>query len=503
MDAATAEIQPHCAVAVLTEKFREVIRARIPQHAADNTDFKACLRVLKENVHVLFPVAHEAPGVCKQLDRALRIPHEYQSFPQFQHLIECLRKLSAFFGLEPSRFRLPIDCDDVKDWKMMKIRGDELCRQEEWTKAFTCYTIAIGLNPEAAALYSNRARCELEMGLFDVAKIDAEDAIELDPKKVGHFTKLSQALFGLELYQETAEACIAGLHMDPSDEGLKHMLRNARARQVGEETEDVFEAMKNMDIGKVSTEKKKYGDKYTAFLFGLNYFEGSNGFGKDLVKAEEKLRKAAQLGHPLAGFVLGKLLLTKKENEEAFVLINQAAQMGNTDAMFTLGNLLAYGHGCPKNEKEARRWLRCSGLYHDSREMEKHMHFAKRVVEYEKAKKLDIDELTYQERMSRFVARDLAQMPKEKARYVKDKLKKAFRGHTAATVEGRLLTDATLDSWSTANCAVPGEKTARASCGNCGTAFSKLSMCGRCKRVSYCGRDCQRQHWPVHKQACK
>lgn len=30
-----------------------------------------------------------------------------------------------------------------------------------------------------------------------------------------------------------------------------------------------------------------------------------------------------------------------------------------------------------------------------------------------------------------------------------------------------------------------------------------VSACGRCHLVSYCGRECQKEHWPVHKQDCK
>jgi hypothetical protein len=34
-------------------------------------------------------------------------------------------------------------------------------------------------------------------------------------------------------------------------------------------------------------------------------------------------------------------------------------------------------------------------------------------------------------------------------------------------------------------------------------AAMKLSLCGRCRKVSYCSVDCQTAHWPVHKRMCK
>ena len=39
-------------------------------------------------------------------------------------------------------------------------------------------------------------------------------------------------------------------------------------------------------------------------------------------------------------------------------------------------------------------------------------------------------------------------------------------------------------------------------CGQCGTIRQSLMACGRCGEVAYCSRDCQRQHWKLHKQTC-
>jgi len=40
-------------------------------------------------------------------------------------------------------------------------------------------------------------------------------------------------------------------------------------------------------------------------------------------------------------------------------------------------------------------------------------------------------------------------------------------------------------------------------CAFCGkTASEKLKMCSRCKMVSYCSRECQVEHWKVHKKEC-
>ena len=44
-------------------------------------------------------------------------------------------------------------------------------------------------------------------------------------------------------------------------------------------------------------------------------------------------------------------------------------------------------------------------------------------------------------------------------------------------------------------------------CGHCGKELSDASgstdkRCGGCTRVGYCGKECQKAHWPAHKAAC-
>lgn len=59
----------------------------------------------------------------------------------------------------------------------------------------------------------------------------------------------------------------------------------------------------------------------------------------------------------------------------------------------------------------------------------------------------------------------------------------------------------------TANVKVKTEKAPKPAqqeerCASCGSPASG-NKCGSCKSVSYCGRDCQRAHWPTHKAECK
>ena len=50
------------------------------------------------------------------------------------------------------------------------------------------------------------------------------------------------------------------------------------------------------------------------------------------------------------------------------------------------------------------------------------------------------------------------------------------------------------------------QQSAASTCAACGARAGqpgvRLQMCSRCKRVRYCGPQCQRAHWRAHKARC-
>ena len=40
-------------------------------------------------------------------------------------------------------------------------------------------------------------------------------------------------------------------------------------------------------------------------------------------------------------------------------------------------------------------------------------------------------------------------------------------------------------------------------CAHCSATLEKAMRCGQCKSAWYCTRDCQKQHWSIHKSQCK
>lgn len=97
-------------------------------------------------------------------------------------------------------------------------------------------------------------------------------------------------------------------------------------------------------------------DTNALFLLGLNYLDGNSGYEKDLNLAYKYLKEAAELNHVEATFQLSKLLLDKlKRSEEGFQYCLKASEKGDLEASRQLMNLYAFGHGCERDETNARR----------------------------------------------------------------------------------------------------------------------------------------------------
>jgi TPR repeat protein len=56
-------------------------------------------------------------------------------------------------------------------------------------------------------------------------------------------------------------------------------------------------------------------------------------------------------------FQEGKALFLNKQYAEAAGVLLPLAQQGHLDAQYTVGYMYFYGHGLPRNLKEANRWI--------------------------------------------------------------------------------------------------------------------------------------------------
>ena len=227
---AAGEIQ--FAINLLNHRLVQLIQLKLPDK--EKTDFNQSLRTISQNVKLFFPNPEEQSGLKKKFERAREIRNQYshQNFDpnRFEHDVECLAKIAAFIGdkeLEDKILEL-ITSDkkcqssllDESVWKELKEEGNQHYSNKRWTEAMNSYTKAIRINPNVAALYSNRALCEIQLSKFQLAREDAEDALELDPDQVKYYRILSEAVFNLSHFEEASAACQAGLKIDPRDETL-------------------------------------------------------------------------------------------------------------------------------------------------------------------------------------------------------------------------------------------------------------------------------------------
>ena len=227
---AAGEIQ--FAINLLNHRLVQLIQLKLPDK--EKTDFNQSLRTISQNDKLFFPNPEEQSGLKKKFERAREIRNQYshQDFDpnRFEHDIECLAKIAAFIGDKELEDKiLEFITSDKKCqsslleesvWKQLKEEGNQHYSNKRWTEAMNSYTKAIRINPKVATLYSNRALCELQLSKFQLAREDAEDAMELDPDQVKYYRILSEAVFNLSLFEEASAACQAGLEIDPRDEML-------------------------------------------------------------------------------------------------------------------------------------------------------------------------------------------------------------------------------------------------------------------------------------------
>ncbi|CAF1335585.1 unnamed protein product [Didymodactylos carnosus] len=192
------------------------------------------IKIVKRSIHIRNVIAHQ---------------NQYNTLEEYEHAIETLIQLASLISqpdvVEEIRSlirtidndTLPASPDSLSDstfksnvaWQQLKEQGNMCFSNKQWTQAMNFYSEAIHLDSKQAVLYSNRALCEINLKKYQLAREDAEDAIDLDNKQIKYFRVLSEALMGLELYSEAKGICNEGLKINPCDEILLVRSRDCSA----------------------------------------------------------------------------------------------------------------------------------------------------------------------------------------------------------------------------------------------------------------------------------
>ncbi|KAL4177775.1 hypothetical protein KRP22_002701 [Phytophthora ramorum] len=115
-------------------------------------------------------------------------------------------------------------------WVDLKLIGNDYFKEENYTEAIEAYSQGLDVAPNQAVLFGNRAMCYLRLKEFECAREDAEDAMDADNyESVKYYRLLSEAMMGMQDYDEAKEICTEGLELDPKDATLLSRQRAAEA----------------------------------------------------------------------------------------------------------------------------------------------------------------------------------------------------------------------------------------------------------------------------------
>jgi len=239
-----------------------------------------------------------------------------------------------------------------EDWVSLRQEGNKHYKEERWEEAISYFTRAIHLNQGEAVLYSNRALCELRLSKFDLAREDIEDAIQLDPKNVKYYRILSEVLLRMKIHEESLEACLQGLTINPRDEVLILRERDCRALIASDQTD------KNPVLGKYFVEASltEKNEKIRKMLNHLKNLQVTSDdiediSDSDILVERQKLSSSIIKAHQ---YLHGTLSATLDNQLKAFNIFEAAAKKESADGLYNVARFYSQGKaGLPRDFNKA------------------------------------------------------------------------------------------------------------------------------------------------------
>lgn len=109
----------------------------------------------------------------------------------------------------------------------LKAAGNVHFSRQEYTKAIECYTQALQLLPDNAALWSNSSAAKLSSGDLEGALRDAEICRRLQPEWAKGCYRLAAARLALGMFEDAAVSAFEGTKLDENNADLKKILKEA------------------------------------------------------------------------------------------------------------------------------------------------------------------------------------------------------------------------------------------------------------------------------------
>jgi small glutamine-rich tetratricopeptide repeat-containing protein alpha len=129
------------------------------------------------------------PTDKEQVDRLSVKPATLQTI--FDVFLKTKDKIASTAQVTPSTSQtVPASAEDKAAAEKLKQTGNAFMSSKQYDKAIDAYTEAAELDPSNPVYYSNRAAAHSSKGDHLTAAVDAEKAIELDPKFVRGYSRL-------------------------------------------------------------------------------------------------------------------------------------------------------------------------------------------------------------------------------------------------------------------------------------------------------------------------
>ena len=128
------------------------------------------------------------PANKEQVDRLSVKPATLQNI--FDVFLKTKDKISSTAQVAPTTSSATPSAEDKVAAEKLKQKGNASMSSKQYEKAIDVYTEAIKLDPTSPVYYSNRAAAHSSKGDHLSAAVDAEKAIELDPKFARGYSRL-------------------------------------------------------------------------------------------------------------------------------------------------------------------------------------------------------------------------------------------------------------------------------------------------------------------------
>ena len=106
----------------------------------------------------------------------------------------------------------------------------------------------------------------------------------------------------------------------------------------------------------LNAEAARGGHADAVLAMGWFYLNGS-GVDRNIEKAKKWYRESARRGEPKAMFSLGQIAYYEKDFSDALRWFSRAAEVGHALALYWLGKLYWRGHGVEQDHKQAKRFF--------------------------------------------------------------------------------------------------------------------------------------------------